>query len=108
MKDKSFENWGKWDGTELDRDEEEEKNYKKQHDIWRNMYDKEQADYYRNKSVEYAYGDKRDGGHPDSKQFKDFEEALFSSSRTKIAKIVCMCSFFALLFSSLSIAILDN
>ena len=108
MRDKQFENWGKWDGTEFDKeDEEEEKNYKKQRDMWRNMYDKEQSDYYRNKSMEYAYGDKRDGGHPESKQFKDFEEAIWSSSGTRFVKIAAIWLFFALTFSSLSIAILE-
>ena len=86
MRNKQFENWGKWD--EFD-DAEEEKNYKKQQNIWKNMYHK------------------NDGAHPEGKQFKDFEEALWSSSGTKIAKVVCMCSFFFLIFSSLSIAILE-
>ena len=86
MRNKQFENWGKW--HEFD-DAEEEKNYKKQQNIWKNIYPK------------------KDGASPESKQLKDFEEALWSSSGTKIAKVVCMCSFFALLFSSLSIAILE-
>jgi len=102
MRDKQFENWGKWDGTELD--EMEEKNYKKQQDIWRNMYDEEQSEF---RKYAYGYNDKRDGAHPDSKQFKDFEEALWSSSGTKIAKITTICLFFALIFSSLSIAITE-
>ena len=57
MKDKPFENWGKWDGTEFDDiEDEEEKNYKKkQQETLRKMY---------------GYNDKNDGGHPDSKQFK--------------------------------------
>jgi len=103
MRDKQFENWGKWDGTELD--EMEEKNYKKQQDIWRNMYDEEGQSEFR--KYAYGYNDKRDGAHPDSKQFKDFEEALWSSSGTKIAKITTICLFFALIFSSLSIAITE-
>ena len=103
MRDKQFENWGKWDGTELD--EMEEKNYKKQQDIWRNMYDEEGQSEFR--KYAYGYNDKRDGAHPDSKQFKDFEEALWSSSGAKIAKITTICLFFALIFSSLSIAITE-
>ena len=107
MRDKQFENWGKWD----EFDEMEDKNYKKQQDIWRNMVDKEKSDYYRNKSDfrEYAYGgnDKHDGAHPDSKQFKDFEEAIWSSTGTRFAKIASIWLFFAIIFTSLSIAIME-
>ena len=87
MRDKQFGNWGKWD--EFD-DEEEEKNYKKQKDIWRNFYK-----------------DERDGAHPESKQFKDFEEAIWSSSGTRFVKIAAIWFFFATIFSSLAIAILE-
>jgi len=105
MKDKQFENWGKWDGTEFDElGEKEEKNYEKQHEIWRNIYGREQSDF---RKYAYGYNDKRDGAHPDSKQFKDFEEAIWSSSGTKIAKVVCVGSFFLLIFTSLSIAIME-
>ena len=105
MKDKQFENWGKWDGTEFD-ETKEEKNFRKQQDIWRNMYDKEEEQSEFRKYA-YGYNDKKDGAHPDSKQFKKFEEALWSSSATKIAKITTICLFFALIFSSLSIAITE-
>jgi len=93
MKDKPFENWGKWDGTEFDdREDEEEKNYKKkQQEILRKMY---------------GYNDKKDGGHPDSKQFKDFEEALFSSSRTKIAKVATMWLFIMMIFTGIPGAVM--
>jgi hypothetical protein len=66
--------------------------------------DKTQTNFYANF---YGGNDKKDGAHPESKQFKDFEEALWSSSGTKIAKITTICLFFALIFSSLSIAITE-
>ena len=103
MQDKPFENWGKWDGTEFDQDEEEEKNYKKQREMWRNMYDKEQSDI---RKYAYGYNDPRDGAHPDGKQFKDFEEALFSSSRTKFAKIATMWLFFVMIFTGIPGAVM--
>ena len=85
MRDKQFENWGKW--NEFD-DAEEERNYKKQQNIWKNMYPK------------------KDGASPESKQFKDFEEALFSSSRTKFAKIATMWLFFVMIFTGIPGAVM--
>jgi hypothetical protein len=67
-----FEYWGKWDGTEFD-ETKEEKNFRKQQEIWRNLDDKTQTNFYANF---YGGNDKKDGAHPESKQFKDFEEAL--------------------------------
>ena len=103
MKDKQFENWGNWDGTEFD-ETKEERNFRKQQDMWRDLDRKNQTNFY---AKFYGVNDKNDGAHPDSKQFKDFEEAIWSSSGTKIAKVVCVGSFFLLIFTSLSIAIME-
>ena len=75
----------------------------KQREMWQNMYDKEQSDI---RKYAYGYNDPRDGAHPDGKQFKDFEEALFSSSRTKFAKIATMWLFFVMIFTGIPGAVM--
>jgi hypothetical protein len=102
MKDKQFDNWGNWDGTECD-ETKEEKNFRKQQDIWRDLNDKKKTNFYANF---YGGNDKNDGAHPESKQFKDFEEALWSSNGKKIAKVASVWLFFFLIFSALSGAIM--
>ena len=106
MRDKEFENWGKWDGTEFDEEEkEEERNFRKQQNIWRDLDDEHHKNFYRNRA--YGGNDKKDGGHPDSKQFKAFEEALWSSNGKNVfVKVVSVWLFFSLIFSGLSGAVM--